>query len=150
MNIGLSDLLSGAIGAFVIFVLTVLHSGWVSWQERVRQRTGLLRLVDSEIKRNIATIRLMFEGPPDPNEPTVVFLMTADEWEACRVEVSQLVPIRVFEELRNFYEQVNQLQNVVAPGNVPSEIKEKRGPELARLTVQQGEEARRSIKRYVD
>jgi hypothetical protein len=92
----------------------------------------------------------MFEGPPDPNEPTVVFLMTADEWEACRVEVSQLVPIRVFEELRNFYEQVNQLQNVVASGNVPSEIKEKRGPELARLTVQQGEEARRSIKRYVD
>jgi len=136
VNIGLSDLLGGALGALIIFVLTVLHSGWVSWQQRVRQRTGLLRLLDTEIERNTASIRTIFSGPADPQDPTVIFLITTDEWQACRVEISQLVPIRVFDVIRRYYELVNQVQNVMAPDHFSPEIQESRGPDQAGPTAQ--------------
>jgi hypothetical protein len=121
MSITLSDLLAGALGGLLIFVLTVLNGALVNRRLRERERTGLLRILDTELERNIVTVtRFLQENSMRIPEKEGKLRWeqkwtgtSIETWEETRIRLAPLLSTEDFKRLHAFYYALNYVTETV-------------------------------------
>src|SRR3712207_1308457 len=88
-------LLSGLVGALLVFVLGALREWW----RNERERRGLLRLLLAEIEHNAEVVRTVWEsGKPSLIGSPNIRLMTSRTWRDTQARAAQLLPDDLFDE----------------------------------------------------
>jgi hypothetical protein len=110
-----ATLLSGALGAAIVFVLTVVYGEVVRTRQRGRELTGLARVIRPEIKRNTEALqylqRIGAQGTltrADYQREHPIY----DAWRDTRTKLAQLMPMQDFAVLANFYEELELLNHI--------------------------------------
>lgn len=112
LGVGLSVLLSGLLGALLVFVLGVIRELW----RESRELFGLLRLLLTETRHNEEVIHTIAERLPtyDPDEPSSFQhenLMGHDDfgllrtavWDRLQARAASLLPRGLFVETESYY-----------------------------------------------
>lgn len=104
-GLGMWVLLSGLVGALLVFLLGVAREWWRNEQER----RGLLLLLKSEIAHNAELVGLIREsGAGFAKQPDIVALKT-ETWRETRARAAQLLPAEIVEALDAYYSQLETL-----------------------------------------
>lgn len=99
-------LLSGFLGALLVFLLGALREWW----RNERERRGLLRLLLAEIEHNGEVVRTVWEsGKPSLVGSPNIRLMTARTWRETQARGAQLLPNELFGELDVYYSLLERL-----------------------------------------
>ncbi len=109
-GIGLSELLSGFIGALIVFGLQFILGQW----RRRRERIALMTVMHLEIMHNERTIDELHEnmtsqGISDPLATGEIVLLRDDAWKENRARITQLEARRALEYLGMYYTSVETL-----------------------------------------
>lgn len=108
-GIGLSELLSGFIGALIVFGLQFLQGRL----RRRRELTGLARLVHNEITHNDLTLHDLYLYPKRALTDVTVTLRL-DIWESARVRLAEMMPADNFGSLAYYYLFLQELKHIQA------------------------------------
>jgi hypothetical protein len=117
IDIGLSELLSGAVGALSIFLLGVIRD---MWRQR-RERIALMTLVHLEIVHNeriLNRIHVQEEQRAYDKRAALVKGLRQDAWEQNRTRLTQLEDGRIVDYLATYYTVLStfvSLSSLVAP-----------------------------------
>jgi hypothetical protein len=117
IDIGLSELLSGAVGALSIFLLGVIRD---MWRQR-RERIALMTLVHLEIVHNeriLNRIHIQEEQRAYDKRAALVKGLRQDAWEQNRTRLTQLEDGRIVDYLATYYTVLStfvSLSSLVAP-----------------------------------
>jgi hypothetical protein len=117
IDIGLSELLSGAVGALSIFLLGVIRD---MWRQR-RERIALMTLVHLEIVHNeriLNRIHVQEGQRAYDKRAALVKGLRQDAWEQNRTRLTQLEDGRIVDYLATYYTVLStfvSLSSLVAP-----------------------------------
>jgi hypothetical protein len=116
-GIGLSELLSGAVGALSIFLLGVLRE---MWRQR-RERIALMTLVYLEVVHNERILDRIQRGQNYTKKAAQAQGLRQDTWEQNRSRLTQLEDGRIVDYLATYYTVLSTFVNL-APlvGGSPS------------------------------
>ena len=107
-------LLSGAVGALIVFVLTV-GSGWVvRTRQRGRELSGLARAIRPEMERNadvLMILRKLKERAALSPEAYQREHPIYDAWRDTRIKLAELMQPEDFRVLSYFYEELELLDH---------------------------------------
>lgn len=106
IDLGIGNLLSGLIGAVLVFLLTIVYGEVQRLRLRRSERQALLRLVLGEMRKNQAVlyaVRMELVKTERPDPPTQVVgaskdalqhmdTFKTDAWQDVRVRLAQLLP----------------------------------------------------------
>ena len=97
----LQSLLSGAIGALLVFVLGAVRETW----RRDRESVGLARLLLGEIGHNEEVVKGAKEDESRAEQigSPRLYLMKTETWRATRTRTAQLVPSKLLTALEDYY-----------------------------------------------
>jgi hypothetical protein len=115
----MTTVLQFLLGAGVLSVLfTQLATSWRAWRERQRQRTGLLRIVYTEVAQNKAIIDYLAPLLNLPGTAKSALAMRGryvrtEAWKEVRVELSRNCSSECFAALSDYYKNVLLLEEVV-------------------------------------
>jgi hypothetical protein len=108
VELTLDNLLSGAVGAVLVFVPTTASGAVVRTLQRGRELLGLARVIRPEMERNSDVIGILqcagLDADTYRNEHP-----TWDAWRDTRVRLSQLMKVEDFAKLANFYDALEML-----------------------------------------
>jgi hypothetical protein len=116
MGLILNNLLSGAVGGVIVFVLTTLTGVVVRTLQRGRELRGLSRVLWPEMKRNWKAIGVLRAAGFDSNTYRAEH-PTRDAWGNTRIRLSQLMPEHDFAILANYYDDLEMLDAAVTHGD---------------------------------
>lgn len=107
-GVGLAELLSGAAGAFLVFVLGVVWQGVRDVRRRKRERVALMTLMHHEIMHNERILERVgaSEYPSGADELAVLH---DDAWRENRARIAQLEDERAVEYLGMYYTSIGNL-----------------------------------------
>jgi hypothetical protein len=108
LSLSPDNLLSGAVGALIVFTLTVVYGAVIRALQRGRELVGLARVVRPEMERNSDAIGILQHAGLDPNTYRSQH-PTRDAWRDTRIRLSQLMKDEDFAELANFYDYLEML-----------------------------------------
>lgn len=109
MSLPPDNLLSGAIGAIIVFILTVVYGAVIRTLERGKELVGLARVIRPEMERNSDAIDTLKHAGLDPNTYRSEH-PTRDAWRDTRVRLSQLMRAEDFAKVANFYDSLEMLE----------------------------------------
>jgi hypothetical protein len=104
-----SSLLSGAVGAFIVFVLTVLWTEIREGRQRVRARMGYARLLDTEIEANDRALEELYGRTSTTAMSWEDFTRSwlsppsAEAWKEVRESLAPLIKAEDFGRLNEYY-----------------------------------------------
>lgn len=108
-GIPLSSLLSGIIGALIVFLLGATRE--MRRQRRVLR--GLARLVHTELTRNNLTLKLFYEQPARALTESTAAL-NLDTWESARVPLAEMMPADDLGSIAYYYLFLQELKQIQA------------------------------------
>jgi hypothetical protein len=109
LGIGLSELLSGAVGALSIFLLGVVRE---MWRQR-RERIALMTLVHLEVMHNKRILDRIQEGRRDYSKRNAQGKgLRQDAWEQNRARLTQLEGGRIVDYLATYYTVLSTFINL--------------------------------------
>ena len=115
------QLLSGFLGALIVFVVGVFREWWRNEQER----RGLLRLLRAEIDHNIEVVRTVSERRGErpvgwighPDLPSI----KAETWREVQARVAALLPIDLTNALLDYYAPLETSRTLLRFQNVAND-----------------------------
>jgi hypothetical protein len=109
-GVSLEVLLSGLIGALLVFLLGVLREWW----RDERERRGLMRLLLAEVRQNTETTELTVASIRDEHPATVRDFpaINMEVWSDVRARATQLFPADLFEVLDRYYTPLQTLMTL--------------------------------------
>jgi hypothetical protein len=113
IDIGLSELLSGAVGALSIFLLGIIRD---MWRQR-RERIALMTLVHLEIVHNeriLNRIHSQEEQRAYDKRAALVKGLRQDAWEQNRARLTQLEDGRIVDYLATYYTALSTYVNLAS------------------------------------
>lgn len=114
-------MLSGLIGALLVFCLGLARELW----RNDRERRGVLRLLLAEIEHNVEVVRTVRESKPALiGSPDLPFMKT-DAWQATRLRAAQLLPDQLFSDLEVYYSLLETLLTLLGFHNLGGEFGER-------------------------
>jgi hypothetical protein len=116
---GVANLVSGLVGALLVFLLTTVYTEVREARQRARERSGLARLLETELQRQSDV--LMPEEMSEVRREIAQGGLTQDVWLECRVRMAQLVDRGTFYGLEIYYREVDQLTRVATDLEAPEE-----------------------------
>lgn len=121
LSLSPESLLSGAVGAVVVFIFTVTSGAVVRIRQRGRELAGLARVVRPEMKRNAEALAILYQGmgqgvfDPDSYQREHHIY---DAWHDTRTRLAQHMQQQDFAVLVDFYEALELLDNAIQRYNV--------------------------------
>jgi hypothetical protein len=104
VGLGASDLLSGAAGALIVFVLGVGWQAIRDWLRRRRERIALMTLVHLEVVHNERILKRLKDKRLSRRDRAVqVKALRQDTWEQNRARLTQLEKGRIVDFLATYY-----------------------------------------------
>jgi hypothetical protein len=114
------SLLSGVIGALLVFCLGFVRELW----RDERERRGILRLLLAEIEHNIEVVRTVRESRPallgSPDLPS----LRTDTWRDTRARAAQLLPENLLSGVEGYYSLLETLLTLLRFQNMGGEYGE--------------------------
>jgi hypothetical protein len=110
-------LLSGAVGALIVFLLGAFREWW----REEREREGLLRLLLAEIDHSAEVIRTIGEGTDDLLGSEDFTKVSTDTWRDVQGRAAALLPDDLFAALNVYYSPLQTLLTLRAFENSVSE-----------------------------
>jgi hypothetical protein len=110
-------LLSGAVGALIVFLLGAFREWW----REEREREGLLRLLLAESDHNAEVIRTIGEGTDDLLGSEDFTKVSTDTWRDVQGRAAALLPDDLFATLNVYYSPLQTLLTLRAFENSVSE-----------------------------
>jgi hypothetical protein len=108
--------LSGAVGAVIVFVLTVVYGAVVRTLQRGRELVGLSRVIRPEMERNVDALDIIHQVGRQGGPHSQIYQEVHpiyDAWRDTRTRLAQLMPAHDFAILANFYEELELLDNTM-------------------------------------
>ena len=98
-------LLSGVLGALLVFLLGIFREWWRNEQER----RGLLRLLLSEVRHNAELVALVRKSGDGTIKLTDIAAMKAEVWRESRARAARLLPLEMLLDLDSYYSRLETL-----------------------------------------
>jgi len=98
-------LLSGVLGALLVFLLGIFREWWRNEQER----RGLLRLLLSEVRHNAELVALVRKSGDGTIRLTDIAAMKAEVWRESRARAARLLPPEMLLDLDSYYSRLETL-----------------------------------------
>jgi hypothetical protein len=98
-------LLSGVLGALLVFLLGIFREWWRNEQER----RGLLRLLLSEVRHNAELVALVRKSGEETIRLTDIAAMKAEIWRESRARAARLLPPEMLLDLDSYYSRLETL-----------------------------------------
>ena len=98
-------LLSGVLGALLVFLLGIFREWWRNEQER----RGLLRLLSSEVRHNAELVALVRKSGDGTIRLTDIAAMKAEVWRESRARAARLLPPEMLLDLDSYYSRLETL-----------------------------------------
>lgn len=144
-----SELLSGLVGALLVFVFQILYQEHKTKQAENEQRRALLKMIDIEIwldQQNLvkAPKRIGYAEVPEG----ILFQDTA--WREARKELARLVPLAEFEKLAEYYLDVRTAADILRDPGLGPAVKQQDLANMEHWMRVRAEAAREQvIQRYI-
>jgi hypothetical protein len=106
LEVGQSIIGLGLLSALVAYMLRV----WEDRRARKRKLRGMLRLLDSEVERNIRELKRYEAHPQTITDGTGGHSLGTKSWDAVRVAISEHLNSREFADLTSRYNHVEELK----------------------------------------
>jgi hypothetical protein len=111
-------------------IITQLHTAWREWQQRKRERNGLLRILFAEVDLNQRLLRVagaLYHMRSAPEERRMAIgwktlreqRFSMETWEAARVQLAQHLPSEQFAAIASYYSDLMHLKEYVSKSEEP-------------------------------
>lgn len=164
-KVELNELLSGAVGALGVALLTIFYDRVRAWLDRRRERKALLRIIDSEVYENMAVLEGMIDYPELADQYPSRAAVVTDAWDQAQGRLAQLLPSDHITLLVRHYASVRRIRAVLEDPERPTaqrkgkdmrvrleNVKKKRLvllSSLANSACEDGEAIRQKGKKYI-
>jgi hypothetical protein len=108
-------LLSGAVGALIVFVLAEGARWVIRTRQRGRELKGLARVIRPEMTRNASALDSLSYKAERGRLTRIAYYNEHpiyDAWRDTRTKLAELMPEQDFKVLANFYEELELLNHI--------------------------------------